>query len=83
MLAVVEGEDSAGMFLGEACPQQVAISLCRGSTVIKILGPLALGVGVLLALSIAVVTDRSQVKDLLKIQFPVGGPADALAGVTH
>ena len=54
MLAVIKGQDAAGMFLGEAGGQQFGVALGGGAAEGKILRPLVCGVGVFLPLAVAV-----------------------------
>ena len=83
MLAVIEGQDAAGMLLREASREHVAVALRSDLAEGEILLPLVRRVGVLLALAIAVLAFRAQVKDLFQFQFAVGGAADPIARVAH
>ena len=83
MLAVVKRQDAAGVLLGEAGGQHFAIALRRRAAQGQILGPLLGRVIVFFALAIAIAPHRPQVKHLFELQFPIGGPGDALARIAH
>ena len=71
------------MLLGESGVQHLPIAFSGCTAEFEILAALLGGVGVLLALAVAVLPDRPQVEHLLQIELAVGGPADAIARVAH
>ena len=83
VLAVIEGQDAAGMLLRKASREHVAVALRSHLAEGEILLPLVRRVGVLLALAIAVLAFRAEVEDLFQFQFAVGRTADPIARVAH
>ena len=83
MLAVVERQDAAGVFFGEAGQQQLAVALRSDAAVLPINFPLICGVAVLLALAVAVVAHGAKIEHFFKLQLAQGGAADALARISH
>ena len=83
MLAVIEGQDAAGVLLGKTGIEELSVTLGGGAAEGKILGPFVCGIRILLALPIAVVAHGSQVEHLFEFQLALGGLADAVARVAH
>ncbi len=83
MLAVVEGQDAAGMLFRKARIHHVGVALGGGKAKLQVFGSLFWRVEILFALSIAVVTHGSQVEHFLQIRMAIGGANDALARIAH
>ena len=83
VLAVIKGQDAAGMFFGEAGGQQVAVALGGGAAELQIDRALLDRIVILLALAVAVIANGPEIEHLFELQLASGGPADALAGVAH
>ena len=83
MLAVVEGQDAAGMLFRKARIHHVGVAFSSGKAKFQVFCSFFWRVEIFLALSIAVVTHRSQVEHFFQICMPIGGANDALARIAH
>ena len=83
VLPIVKGKNAAGVFLGVAGPEQIPVALGGASAKFEILIAQIFGLGIFLALPIAVVPNGTEIKHLLELKGSVYCSADAFAGVAH